>query len=177
MAHGWLAKIVLVLAWVSFPLGAAAQYARLDATARQPDGKILYAGKLSSSPSLTLGRLNADGTRDASFAGGGETSYSDPGNKILGAEMSEPKEVVTAGDKKFAIVPMVVRVQVPTGALRSKSFLIAVSEDRGKTWTFVDSAGLVSEPGKEREKLAQILPDFPSRLRLPPREEPVWEPK
>ena len=99
------------------------------------------------------------------------------GSKILGAELSEPKEVVTAGDKQFAIVPMTVRVQVPTGALRSKSFLIAVSEDRGKTWTFVDSAGLVSEPGKEREKLAQILPDFPSQLRLPPREEPVWEPR
>lgn len=99
------------------------------------------------------------------------------GSKILGAEVSEPKEVVTAGEKQFAVVPMKVRVQVPTGALRSKEFLIAVSEDRGKTWTFVDSAGLVSEPGKEREKLAQILPDFPSQLKLPSREEPVWEPR
>ena len=99
------------------------------------------------------------------------------GSKILGAEVSEPKEVVTAGDKQFAIVPMKVRVQVPTGALRLKGFLIAVSRDRGKTWTFVDSAGLVSEPGKEMETLAQILPDFPSQLTLPPHEEPVWEPK
>ena len=99
------------------------------------------------------------------------------GSKILGAELSEPKEVVPAGDKRFAIVPMTVRLQVPTGALRSKGFLIAVSEDRGKTWTFVDSAGLVSEPGKEREKLAQILPDFPSQLKLPAREEPIWEPR
>jgi hypothetical protein len=99
------------------------------------------------------------------------------GSAILGAEVSEPKEVVTAGDKQFAIVPMTVRVQVPDGTLRSKGFLIAVSEDRGKTWTFVDGAGLVREPGKEKEKLAQILPDFPPQLSLPAREQPVLEPK
>jgi hypothetical protein len=99
------------------------------------------------------------------------------GSAILGAEVSEPKEVVTAGDKQFAIVPMTVRVQVPDGTLHSKGFLIAVSEDRGKTWTFVDGAGLVKEPGKEKEKLAQILPDFPPQLSLPAREQPVLEPK
>jgi hypothetical protein len=66
---------------------------------------------------------------------------------------------------------------VPNGILRSKGFLIAISEDRGKTWTFIDGAGLVSEPGREREKLAQILPDFPAQLALPPREQPALEPK
>ena len=96
---------------------------------------------------------------------------------ILGAEVSEPEKVVTAGDKQFAIVPMTVRVQLPAGTLRSKGFLIAVSEDRGKTWTFIDGAGLVREPGKEKEKLAQILPDFPPQLSLPAREQPALEPK
>jgi hypothetical protein len=99
------------------------------------------------------------------------------GSAILGAEVSEPEKVVTAGDKQFAIVPMTVRVQMPNGTLRSKGFLIAVSEDRGKTWTFIDGAGLVREPGKEKEKLAQILPDFPPQLSLPAREQPVLEPK
>jgi len=84
---------------------------------------------------------------------------------------------VTAGDKQFAIVPMTVRVQVSDGTLRSKGFLVAVSEDRGKTWTFIDGAGLVREPGKEREKLAQILPDFPPQLSLPAPEPPQLEPK
>ncbi len=99
------------------------------------------------------------------------------GTAILGAEVSEPKEVVTAGDKQFAIVPMTVRVQVPDGTLHSKGFLIAVSDDHGKTWTFIDGAGLMREPGKEKEKLAQVLPDFPPQLSLPPREQPVLEPK
>ena len=99
------------------------------------------------------------------------------GSAILGAEVSEPKEVVTANDRQFAIVPMTVRVQVPDGTLHSKGFLIAVSEDHGKTWTFIDGAGLMREPGKEKEKLAQVLPDFPPQLSLPSREQPVLEPK
>jgi hypothetical protein len=99
------------------------------------------------------------------------------GSAILGAEVSEPKKVVTAGDKQFAVVPMTVRLQVPDGTLRSKGFLIAISEDRGKTWTFIDGAGITKEPGKEREKLAQVVPDFPTQLSLPPREPPVVEPK
>jgi hypothetical protein len=99
------------------------------------------------------------------------------GNAILGAEVSEPKEVVPRGDKQFAIVPTTTRMRVPEGTLRFKGFLIAISEDRGKTWTFIDGAGLVREPGKEKEKLAQVLPDFPPQLSLPAPEQPVLEPK
>jgi hypothetical protein len=99
------------------------------------------------------------------------------GSAILGAEVSEPKEVVTAGDKQFAIVPITVRVQVPDGTVRSNSFLVAISEDRGKTWTFIDGAGLHKTSGGERESLAQILPAFPAQLSLPPWEPPVVESK
>jgi len=99
------------------------------------------------------------------------------GTAILGVEVSEPKEVVTAGEKQFAIVPMIVRIQLPDGTLRSKGFLIAVSEDHGKTWTFIDGGGIIKEPGKEREKLAQVIPDFPTQLSLPAREQPMLEPK
>jgi hypothetical protein len=99
------------------------------------------------------------------------------GSAILGAEIAEPPEIVTAGDKQFAIVREIVRVQVPEGTLRSNGFLIAVSEDRGKTWTFIDGAGLHKTPGKERETLAQILPGFPAQLSLPAWEPPMLEPK
>jgi hypothetical protein len=99
------------------------------------------------------------------------------GSAILGAEIAEPREIVTANDKQFAIVPMTVRVQVPEGTLRSNGFLIAVSDDRGKTWKFIDGAGLHKTSRNERETLAQILPDFPAQLSLPAWEPPVLEPK
>ena len=93
------------------------------------------------------------------------------GGTILGAEATEPKDIVTSGDNQFTIVSMTVRVQVPDGVLRSKGFLIAISADRGATWTFLDGAGLT------KETLPQILPDFPSQLSLPTIEQPVLEPK
>jgi hypothetical protein len=99
------------------------------------------------------------------------------GSAILGAEVSEPKEIVIAGEKQFAIVPMVVRVHVPEGTLRSKGYLIAVSEDHGNSWKFVDGAGLHKAQVTERETLAQIVAGFPAQLSLPAWEPPVLEPK
>jgi len=93
------------------------------------------------------------------------------GSSILGADIAEPKEVITAGDKRFAIVPMIVHVKVPEGTLRTNGFLLAVSTDQGKAWTFIDGAGLT------REKLTQVFPDFPSEVSLPAPERPVLEPK
>lgn len=99
------------------------------------------------------------------------------GSAILGAEVSEPPEVVTANDKQFAIVPITVRVQVPEGTVRANSFLVAISEDHGKTWKFIDGAGLHKASGGERETLTQIIPAFPAQLSLPAWEPPVLESK
>jgi len=99
------------------------------------------------------------------------------GSAILGVEVSEPKKVVTVGDKQFAIVPEIVRIQIEAGTLRSNGFLIAISEDRGETWKFIDGAGLHRTPGKERQTLEEVVPGFPSQLSLPPWEPPVLEPK
>jgi hypothetical protein len=99
------------------------------------------------------------------------------GSAILGAEVGEPKEVVMVGDREYAIVPMIVRVQVPQGRLRMNGYLVAISENRGKTWTFIDGAGLHNAPAGEREALEEILPSFPAQLSLPLWEPPVLEPK
>jgi hypothetical protein len=93
------------------------------------------------------------------------------GSELLGAEVAEPKEVITSGKRRFAIVPVTVRVKVPEGTLRSQGFLLAISMDEGKTWTFIDGAGLT------KENLAQLIPDVPSQLALPAKEEPILEPK
>lgn len=99
------------------------------------------------------------------------------GSAILGAEMGEPGDVVDAGHKRFSIVPMTVRVRVPQGTLWTKSFLVAVSENDGTTWQFLDGAGLVKDPAKTKERLMQVLPDFPATLALPARDVPQLEPR
>jgi hypothetical protein len=93
------------------------------------------------------------------------------GSAILSAEVAEPKEVIKSGKRRFAIVPMTVRMKVPEGTMRSQGYLLAISMDEGKTWTFIDGSGLT------KEKLAQLLPDAPSQLTLPSKEEPVLDSK
>ncbi|MDP9100050.1 MAG: sel1 repeat family protein [Verrucomicrobiota bacterium] len=96
----------------------------------------------------------------------------DHGVTILGIEVSEPKRVVAANNKLFAVVPQVVRMEGAKKKGHANGFLIAVSEDAGKNWTFIDGAGL-----QETATLAQILPDFPAELSLPKKQPTVFEPK
>lgn len=49
----------------------------------------------------------------------------------------------------------------------AKSYLLAISSDQGKTWTFMDGGNLVDP--KMREKL---VPNFPEKLKLPVIEKP-----
>lgn len=98
------------------------------------------------------------------------------GNGIVAIEVSEPKEVVTADKKQFAIVPVTMRVDVPEVSVRTKSFYIAVSSDRGRTWTFIPC--LFIDGGKfTRRDLTNIVPGFPAQLSLPVIEERVFQPR
>jgi uncharacterized delta-60 repeat protein len=64
----------------SFDLGAAAVVV-------QPDGKILVAGTSPTAGSLGLGRLNSDGSLDASFGSGGTVSTGISGEQVSGTAM------------------------------------------------------------------------------------------
>ena len=80
-----------------------------------------------------------------------------------------PVEVLTGGPHLFAVVPDTLKFTIPGGTLTQKSFLLAVSEDQGKTWTFIDGAGLV------KIKVRDMLPNFPKDAKLPEKQPPVIE--
>ena len=90
------------------------------------------------------------------------------------ANFSVSKDVVVrqVGQKVFAILPTTLDLKYPNRTMRTDGFLLAVSEDGGKTFTFIDGAGAA----KNRAVLKQILPDLPDDLALPaagiPREVP-----
>ncbi|HUP29173.1 MAG TPA: delta-60 repeat domain-containing protein [Usitatibacter sp.] len=67
---------VALLACFAASTASAQIPVRVQATAQQPDGKIVYAGRGNSSQTMILGRLNADGTKDDSFGyGSGWINY------------------------------------------------------------------------------------------------------
>ena len=79
-----------------------------------------------------------------------------------------PKKI---GGWLIAIVPQHIRMTMPKGELVQDSHLLAISEDDGKKWVFVD-AGVLS-----KSKLAQVFPELDGKIEVPERKPPVFTPK
>lgn len=90
------------------------------------------------------------------------------GFTVKSVRVGEPNKVETIGKQIFSIVPMTMTMTVPGGTMLVESFLIAISEDGSKTWTFVDGTIAV-----DRRMLRQIFPLSADKLRLPPKKQPV----
>ncbi|MGE5094125.1 MAG: hypothetical protein ACM3SO_03245, partial [Betaproteobacteria bacterium] len=76
---GFVSVLAFVVAFCASALAWAEPAMRVEATARQADGRILFAGQAGTTaegwPRVLIGRLNADGTMDATFANGGLASF------------------------------------------------------------------------------------------------------
>ena len=66
-----------------------------------------------------------------------------------------------SGPRWYAIVPETVTLRTPKSRLVQESYLLAVSDDAGATWQFIDGAGL------NERNLKVVLPDAPAALKLP----------
>lgn len=93
--------------------------------------------------------------------------------KVLEAQSDDPGEIVSSGDKQFCVVPTRMRLQVGNKTVRTKGFLLAVSEDAGKHWTFLDGEGLYQGGANPKEKAKTYGLELPDDLALPEHEKPV----
>ena len=92
------------------------------------------------------------------------------GLRIVSVSAGTPLAIVKAGDELHAILPQEQVLDVPAkhGELRAPGHLLGVSRDGGKTWKFLDAAGLTPET------VRQYLPNYNPKLTLPPRAEPKF---
>lgn len=74
----------------------------------------------------------------------------------------EPARIVRGGLQLYAVVPTKMRMKTPQGVYVSRSFFLGVSEDGGKSWTFVGGTGATS-----KAELKTLLPYLPDDLELP----------
>ena len=90
---------------------------------------------------------------------------------ISSVKVDVPTEFAMAGPDLIAIIPAVTEMGVPVvGEVTLKSFLIGVSNDKGKTWTFIDGTSFAG--GDNIERFKKLLPGFPDTLKLPKVEKP-----
>jgi hypothetical protein len=77
-------------------------------------------------------------------------------------------EIRISHSEVFVLIPETIDMTMPGGILRTESWLVGVSDDGGRTWAFVDSAGL-SKIGDVRS----VFPNFPTDLYVPKPEAPT----
>ena len=81
---------------------------------------------------------------------------------INGFDVLNPKAIHKADGKLFSIIPTVLRIDFLNKKIRSKTFLLAISDDEGRTWKYLDGAGLATE--EKRNRFAIV---FPKELEFP----------
>ena len=67
----------------------------------------------------------------------------------------------------FTIVPTRMEMQAPDAHIVARGYLLALSEDAGKTWKFVDGSGLADDAFRDH-----VLPKLPADLTLPELQKP-----
>ena len=87
------------------------------------------------------------------------------GMKLDKITTGEPSEVVKAGSELHAIISQTVSLKVPGGFLDTKINLLAVSDNKGKSWKFIDTS---------RYKADKMVPNFNSSLKIPQVERPKF---
>ncbi|MBC7383424.1 MAG: hypothetical protein H7296_10620 [Bacteroidia bacterium] len=88
------------------------------------------------------------------------------GSAFLETKIGEPSVVIKAGNQLQCTVPITLEMKVPHGHLTNHSTLIAISEDDGKSWYFVDNSG------KSLEVMRKVLPELSAQLIIPEKQEP-----
>ncbi|HEX5268885.1 MAG TPA: GDSL-type esterase/lipase family protein [Gemmataceae bacterium] len=94
------------------------------------------------------------------------------GYEVRSLKANDPTTSATVGDERYVVVPYTMEMKSPGGKTTVESYLLAISSDKGKTWTFVDGAGLADVEAQKK-----LLPDLPPppTLRLPRTQRPVFE--
>jgi hypothetical protein len=77
------------------------------------------------------------------------------------ATIGEPGKFYKAGTEIHCLVPETIKMKLPNGHVTAKSNLLAVSADKGKTWTFLDlNKNTISN-------LPKLFPNFNHDLVIP----------
>ncbi len=101
--------------------------------------------------------------------GRGMKQMKEQGFAMRSLEVGEPGEFLAEGKNTFIVVPTTVVMTAPGGKFVARSYLLGISPDDGKGWTFVDGTGLDTA---EKRKL--ILPKLPEKLVLPEKQKPQF---
>ena len=90
------------------------------------------------------------------------------GTAYLNVTIGEPSRVLSFQNEMQCIIPQTLEIKVPNGRVLTKSSLIAISIDNGKSWYFVDTSG------KDIQTMKKVLPNLSEELIIPVKKKPTF---
>jgi hypothetical protein len=81
--------------------------------------------------------------------------------------VGEPSDLLTEGKNTFVVLPTSGEINVPSEKLVVKSYLLGISPDGAKSWTFLAGSDLDDRTTREK-----VLPKLPAKLELPEKQKP-----
>jgi hypothetical protein len=90
------------------------------------------------------------------------------GFSFRSVSVDKPTQVLKAGDELHALLPMLIVIRTPQGDMHVPSYLLGVSQNKGKAWTFVDTNKLQDQP-----TLHRLFPRYNKALKIPPKKQ-TW---
>ncbi|MBC7651532.1 MAG: hypothetical protein H7101_07275 [Deinococcales bacterium] len=110
---------------------------------------------------------------------GGEAKMLEGMNKGLGqmktngisfsnVSVGEPSAIITVGKQLQCTIPDKLEMKMMGGTIGTNSTLIGISDDKGKTWTFIDAVG------KDLVTLRKVIPTLSNKLIIPKMQQPQF---
>jgi len=91
------------------------------------------------------------------------------GISIEKATIGSPGKFYTAGTEIHCLVPETVRLKLASGHATVQSYILAISADGGKTWSFLDINA------NSKALIPKLFPNFNPDLKIPDSAPPVME--
>lgn len=88
--------------------------------------------------------------------------------RLSSITVGEPQDIIHVQRQHYAIVPTTMRFKVREGTLVGEAYMIGISADGGKNWTFIDSA-----KSSNKDQLRTLVGPAADKLKLPEEKRPV----
>jgi hypothetical protein len=96
----------------------------------------------------------------------------DMGFKFKSHTVGKPHEPVIDGKTAYLVLPTTLELTTPDSKIVTESYLLGMTTDGGKTWVFVDGAGMEQKAIKDK-----VFPKLPEGLKLPEKKPPTVTPE
>ncbi|SFU40154.1 hypothetical protein SAMN05216480_102271 [Pustulibacterium marinum] len=116
--------------------------------------------------------VNILGGKEKAFQmiSGGMEQMKSQGLEFKEIEIGSPGDLYNAGEELHCLVPQRLVLESNQGTVETESYLLAVSQDEGKTWYFLDTAQLTPD------RVQGLFPNFNPNLTLPEKTQPKFTP-